>query len=300
MTLLLLRSFVEVHRCLSITEAARRLNMTQPAVSQHISALETQLDRQLFLRRSRGVTPTGFADELAAEIGDGLDKAEAALSSMKARSTSLSGTVHMAGPAELMAEKIAPHIKTLQDEGLQVRLQLGGKVSLYEMLLKGQVDLAFTASKPMDDRLGFKMVGSETLLLVASAAVASTIGRAKSPAGMMHATPYVAYDSDRPLIREWCDANNINLAGRRPAVTAPDIRLLRSLVEADVGWSVVPDYLCEMAFNSGTLRALNAPIANPKNDFFLVWTKASLRHTRVAFTRNTLLNALRQPNEPAT
>lgn len=292
MSLLLLRSFVEVHRCLSITEAARRLNLTQPAVSQHISALEAQLDRQLFLRQPRGVTPTGFADELAAEVGDGLDKAEAALSSRRARSSSLSGTIHMAGPAELMTETIAQHIKTLHDEGLQIRMQLGGKAKLYDMLLEGQVDLAFTASRPTDDRLGFHKIGSETLVLVASTRLASQVSATNSVPALLQKKPFVAYDADRPLIRDWCEENKIDLAGRRPTVTAPDIRLLRSLVEADVGWSVIPDYLCQVSFTAGTIHPLTAPVANPTNDFYLAWTKASLRHTRVAFARNALLRAL--------
>lgn len=82
------------------------------------------------------------------------------------------------------------------------------------------------------------------------------------------------------MIRDWSDANKIDLAGRRPAVTAPDIRLLRSLVDADVGWSVIPHYLCQLALAAGRLRALQATKTNPTNDFYLVWAKSSLRDTR--------------------
>ena len=292
MSLQNLRSFIETYRCLSISEAARNLNLTQPAVSQHITSLEAQLNRQLFLRQSRGVKPTGFAEELAAEIGDGLDRAEAALSSMKARSSELSGTVHIAGPAELMADKIASHLRPLQKSGLKVRLHLGGKVSLYEMLLEGQVDLAFTASKPNDERLAYQNVGSERLLLVASPKMASQLTESHDLRTKLLSLPLVSYDIDRPLIRDWCRVNAIDLEEISPAMTAPDIRLLRAMVEADIGWTVMPDYLCERAIKSGTLKIIDAPISDPTNDFFLTWVKASLRHSRVAFTRNTLLEAL--------
>lgn len=292
MSLQNLRSFIEAYRCLSISEAARNLNLTQPAVSQHITSLETQLNRQLFIRQSRGVKPTGFADELATEIGDGLDRAEAALSSMKARSSELSGTVHIAGPAELMAEKIAAHLKPLQKSGLQVRLQLGGKISLYKMLLEGQVDLAFTASKPNDERLAFRKVGSETLLLVATPKLAAELVKTRYLQTKLQSLPHVSYDIDRPLIRDWCQANKVDLGQVKPVIAAPDLRLIRATVEADLGWTVMPDYLCERAIMSGTLQIINAPILNPANDFYLTWAKASLRHPRVAFTRNTLLETL--------
>ena len=42
----------------SLTAAARRLGMTQPAVSQHLAALEAEIGAPLLRRSRRGVTPT--------------------------------------------------------------------------------------------------------------------------------------------------------------------------------------------------------------------------------------------------
>jgi DNA-binding transcriptional LysR family regulator len=53
-----LRSFVTVAVAGSITRAARQLNLAQPAVSQHVHALEIELGVMLFRRTSRGVTLT--------------------------------------------------------------------------------------------------------------------------------------------------------------------------------------------------------------------------------------------------
>jgi len=53
--------------------------LTQPAVSQHIAGLEVAIGRPLFERSSSGVEPTSTADELAMDIGDKLEVAEAAL-----------------------------------------------------------------------------------------------------------------------------------------------------------------------------------------------------------------------------
>lgn len=287
-----LRSFVEVYRSGSISDAARALGLTQPAVSQHVAALEAQMGRQLFVRQARGMAPTALADDLAQQIGDGLDRAEAALATMKARSANLSGAVHIAGPAELMAERVAPQLSVLWQAGLQVRMQFGGRDALYQMLLEGRVDLAFTASTPTDPQLDGVGIGVERLLLVAAPQYAMRLEHASDLTEALRAMDHVAYDSDRPLIRGWCEANGVDLARAVPAVTAPDIRALRRCAEAGAGWSVMPDYLCAASLQADTLRTVAAPVRTPENRFYLVWVKSALRHPRVAFARQKLLAVL--------
>jgi DNA-binding transcriptional LysR family regulator len=53
--------FIAVLECASILKASRRLNISQPALSKSISALEESYGVPLFKRLSRGVLPTAFA-----------------------------------------------------------------------------------------------------------------------------------------------------------------------------------------------------------------------------------------------
>ena len=50
-----LRAFEAAARHLSFTQAAKELNVTQSAVSQHVRSLETYLGRELFIRRTRAL-----------------------------------------------------------------------------------------------------------------------------------------------------------------------------------------------------------------------------------------------------
>ena len=290
MSLNQLRTFVEVYRRQSLSEAARALALTQPAVSQHIASLEGQLARPLFERHARGVRPTGIADDLAAAIGSSLDQAEAALASVRARSMQLSGTVHLAAPADYLAEHVAPRLGPLIAAGLDLRLQVGGREALYDLLLEDRVHLGLTASLPTDPRLAFQAVGTETLRAVAAPKVAARIASMGLADGL-RAVSHLAYDLDRPLLRTWLDANGLAV-DRLPAATAPDLRVLRAMLGAGIGWSVLPGYLTRRQREDGSLVEIRAPVTVPRNAFHLVWARSTLRHPRVAFARDMLLEAL--------
>ena len=58
-----LKSFIQVVENQNFTKAARKLNLSQPAVSMHISGLEQQLNTKLILRSNKQknflLTPDG-------------------------------------------------------------------------------------------------------------------------------------------------------------------------------------------------------------------------------------------------
>ncbi|WP_029056919.1 LysR family transcriptional regulator [Stappia stellulata] len=291
MSLSHLRSFIEVYRHRSFTAAARALGLTQPALSQHVASLEGQLGRPLFDRHARGVLPTAAADDLAARLGSSLDDAETALASAQARSAMLTGTIHLAGPADFLAEGCAPLLARLQKAGLTVRIDVGGREALYEKLFSDEVDLAITASAPVDARLDHARIAEERLLLVAAPGAMRVIDAARDLETGLQAIPCVAYDLDRPLVRSWLEQNGIALPDVSPAYTAPDLRLLRGLVSEGAGWTVLPDYLCTDALRAKRLVARAAPVSTPVNPLNLVWARSALRHPRIAFARKTLLQA---------
>jgi DNA-binding transcriptional LysR family regulator len=57
-----LRVFLAVYECSSMTAAAARLGITQPAVSQSVRELEDEVGAELFVRGRKGIVPTRQAD----------------------------------------------------------------------------------------------------------------------------------------------------------------------------------------------------------------------------------------------
>lgn len=287
MSLVQLRTFLEVYRQSSLSKAAKQLSLSQPAVSQQIASLETQLGRTLFDRNRRGVTPTLYANELASALGDSLDRAEAVLAIQRARSSELSGVVHIAGPAEYIGEQIVTLLTSLTTKWLQLRIRLGNRDAIYRQLAAGDVDLAITASTPDDKRFDHALIAEEHLWLIAPAEMAIP----KTPAQLIASQPFCAYDSDLPLVRKWTEANGIALPNIEPSVTIPDLRTLLKFVESGAGWSVIPDYIAKSAISARRVQHCFPSATQPSNSLNLVWLRGNLRHPRVAYTKRLLLES---------
>jgi DNA-binding transcriptional LysR family regulator len=61
--------------CRSASTAARQLHLTQSAISKALARLRTQFDDPLFLRVSKGLVPTPFAQRLQKPLSDWLETA---------------------------------------------------------------------------------------------------------------------------------------------------------------------------------------------------------------------------------
>lgn len=62
------RSFISIYKHRSVSEAAKTRLMTQPAMSQHLAALEAELGEKLFTRTTRKMVPTEKGKELYTQV----------------------------------------------------------------------------------------------------------------------------------------------------------------------------------------------------------------------------------------
>ncbi|MBB2168147.1 LysR family transcriptional regulator [Gluconacetobacter aggeris] len=289
--LIYLRTFLDTYRAGSLTRAAQRLSITQPAASAHIAALEEMLGKPLFIRQARGVAPTPAADDLARSVAAHLDGIEATMGAAQARSSHLSGTVHLVGPAEYLSARIAPMLAPLVHEGLRLRIQTGNRERIYAALDESHADLAITASPPDGNVHGFAELGRERLLLVAAREIAERMKARAVTADFLCGLPCIAYDETLPLLRPFFEQAFGKTPDMQAVATAPDLRILIGMTQAGTGWTVLPDYLCAEALAAGQLVELPTTRPGPDNTLYLAWNKTALRHPRVVHVRDFLLRA---------
>ncbi|MGU9824507.1 LysR family transcriptional regulator [Pseudomonas sp. LF090] len=282
-----LRTFIEAYRLQSFTRAAEALGITQPAASQHIQALEAFVGKPLFVRRARGVTATEAADELARAIGPMLDGLQMRLASYRLGSEG-GGTVHIAGPSDFINAKVAAGLAPLMAQGFRIRLHTGNRERIYSLLNASTADLAITASMPDEHSHGFARLLTERFLLVLAPQIASMLGK-RPTAEQLASVPLIAYDEDLPLIRPVWTAMFQFAPTLQAALTVPDLRIIQDLVIKGHGWSVLPDYQCNEARESGRLVSITPEKTAPTNNLYLVWNKASMRNPRIVHIRDFIL-----------
>lgn len=289
-----LRTFLEAYRLGSLTSAASSLGITQPAVSSHIRTLEVQLKKKLFVRHNRGIEPTAIAHDLARSIDSHIESIEISFERVRARAANIAGTIHLAGPGEFLNARATGALTALMSHDIRVRIHIGSKEKIYALLDDGAIDLAITASRPESRALGYEEIEQETFVLVAAPAwVQINLTKPFSPAQLL-TQKIIAYDEDLPLIREYFEqVFNIQIKVSA-AATVGDLRIIRSLLLAAQGYSVLPKYLCERQLEARSLILLHQPANPPTNNLYLVWNRGNLRHPRVVFARDRLLSEFQQ------
>lgn len=165
--------FRAVARAGSVSGGARSFGLTQPAVSQHLRALEVDVGTPLFLRGAAGVTPTeagkrllARADRIAAELG----QAESELAELAAGG----GTVTLAAFPSAMAELVPRAIAVLADRApaVQVRVLEAEPPEALDAVQANEVDLAvvfeYAESADDDGLAGAPLYDDPTLVVLAA------------------------------------------------------------------------------------------------------------------------------------
>ena len=139
----LLVAFDALYSEQSVTAAARRAGVTQPAMSNTLSQLRALFEDTLFVRHRTGLTPTARAKRLAEPIRQGLKLLEGALStpSFEPATSERSFVVAASDYVELVL--LPPLLRRLAKEAPGVRLQLRpwGLHEAPPELARGEVDL---------------------------------------------------------------------------------------------------------------------------------------------------------------
>lgn len=71
--------------------------------------------------------------------------------------------------------------------------------------------------------------------------------------------PLLAYNLELSLVDVWFNANRIDASNLIPAMVGQDLRAHRNLLVQGIGWSVLPQFLCEKQLNSGELMLIPPP-----------------------------------------
>jgi DNA-binding transcriptional LysR family regulator len=148
----LLRYFCVVAEELHFGNAAARLYISQPALSQQIKALEEQVGMPLFVRGPRGVQLTSAGETLLDDARDVLERSERLGETVEQLRRGVSGTLRVGVPPGLPGHLLPQVVSPLRaaEPAAQVVVRELATPEQVAALNDGSLDLGFVR-EPVDD-----------------------------------------------------------------------------------------------------------------------------------------------------
>jgi DNA-binding transcriptional LysR family regulator len=285
------RSFVAIYRSGTVSGAAQVLHLTQPAVSQHLAALESALGQQLFQRLPRKMLPTVEGQSLYTQVIAAIEQLEAIAD--RSLPVNTPQILRLGTPPEFFADRLLPQLS----RNTQYRIKFGLAPDLIEQLLSGKLDAVIATQKIAKFELEYQLIAEENFWLVAPPNALMPIDPAITTRSLttleqwLKTQPLIAYSEELPIIRRFWRM----VFGRRldivPTLVLPDLRMIRESISAGLGFSVLPDYLCTEMVKTKALTLLLKPSAPIANQIWLTYRK-SARQSRQIVLLLELLNTM--------
>ena len=189
-----LANFVAIVECGSLTRAAERMHVAQPALSQQVAALEAELGKPLLVRTHRGVTVSAAGRALYTNAQSLLCQLKQLESEVRAAGDFISGSVSVGLPVSCAALFSMPLMEAVLQKYPHILLRISENLSglLGELILNNRLDIAMLYASAGSEGLVRKPMLIERMCLVCQKSV--------GPAGAASEPVELASLSDIPLV----------------------------------------------------------------------------------------------------
>lgn len=293
MDLNLVRVFVAIAETRSLTAAAARLYVTQPAVSQALARLRTALDDPLFTREGRAMVPTPLAESVYPGFRDAVATVDRTLDGVHRFDPRDSERLFRIALSELgeigwlpaIAAAVRRHAPRMRIEVVPLDV-----AALPEWLARGVVDLAITPSAVPG---GFERTLLKTqpygLAMSARHEFAHRDPTLEDYAAAAHAV--VAGDSGGPVVREALRGLGIEI---EPRVALRQFASLPPLLSGDRELvATMPDTIAEGWARTWSLVVRPLPFAMPPVQVRLYRRSTTQHAAALAWLYDTVARAVR-------
>lgn len=132
----------------SVSNAARRLSITQPAMSKTLGRLRDAFDDPLFVRSKRGIQPTPRAEALAVELQQVLQRVEVMLDAGEFSPATFRGEITLAISEYVGFTLLPPLTARLQIRAPKLRIRTITRAEgQLDMLASGDLDFAIQIAR---------------------------------------------------------------------------------------------------------------------------------------------------------
>ncbi len=273
-----LKSFFMVAKIGNFTKAARALFLTQPAVSQHIQALEHFYDTILFDRTGKKIMLTRQGEILFEQTEELLAKFQEVETIFMGMNNMSRGRLYIASSAVISAYMlpgiIGQYHNTYPD--IELNLRGGNTHQTTLMVLEGQVDFGFAAGSPTryPEVEAFVVHHEEMIAVVAGD---SPLAKKKLVSiSDLKRIPFITREhgtQTRQFVSTWfseykTDKSQLKFIELESAESA------KRIVEGGFGITVIPESAVKQEIGSGRLARVNLKGFRGEATFYLLCHKS--------------------------
>lgn len=271
----LYRIFYVVAKSGSITKAAQELFISQPAVSQSIKQLETQMGGRLFVRTSKGMALTyegKIIYEYIEQANVLIGVAEKKFSQLKELTY---GEIKIGASDTITRHFLLKHIRKFVEKYPDVNINITNRTSseTVNLLKAGKVDIGFINGPIDDEYIEQDICEPVRDVFVVNADMAKKI--TKQPLSRKEIASHKLImlekgSNTRKIIDKAFLDEGIEL---EPTFELASIDLMVDMARAGLGIACVPDIVVGKELDNGTLRKVEVDFDMPKRTLSLVTLK---------------------------
>jgi len=283
-----LRVLVAVLESGTFTAAAGKLRLSQPAVSQHMAALEREAGIPLFERSGRLRVPTPAAHELA-ESGRvaiaALEEADRRAAQLRGLSAGRLVVGATDGPGvHLVPAALGSFAEQFPD--VELRMDVGPRTDLVQRLRERQIDIGVIGELPAEEDIVSSPLQPDRLVPIWGAESPLVSGRITLERWLQE--PFIASErgsGTREAVDRWAAERGSPL---RPAMELSTMEAIKSCVSQGLGVGILPEDAVAMELEQGTILSGRLPgfPLRPRLDV------AALRGRRLTNVVDTFLQEL--------
>jgi len=254
------RTFKAIYERGTLTGAAETLLLTQPGVSQQLTALETYMGVKLFERKPRKMLPTPHGIQLYNQIEDAIIRLEKTEENFKRRTLKNRPTARVGMPMEMFSYAFASILDQLE---MNVEFTFGETENLQDKLFKKQLDLIITTLQHNYQNIEYRHLCREAVILICSKDLDTVpfnrfiyekkIDEAEK---WLSEQNWYSYSHKMETIKSFWIDNFKKRPYFKPRYVIPNLTAILSAIQQNEGLCLLPLSVCNELLETGTIKEL--------------------------------------------
>ncbi|MCD0495326.1 LysR family transcriptional regulator [Achromobacter sp. MY14] len=287
----LLVVFNELHKHGRVSAAAHSLGISQPGVSNALSRLRKLLGDELFLRTSRGMVPTPYAEALAQPIADALGALHGTLNARAVFDPARSERAFVIGVNDVGETYFLPRLMRALDSaapGVTIRTVRTTSIDVRDEMERGRIDLAMGFLPSLQSGFFQRKLFSQPYVCIFRRD--HPLARSGVTAKQFRAAEHVAIVSEgtgHGVVDEVIARAGIR---RRLRLTVPHFMAVGPVLQATDMIAVVPRRFADCACTPFGLATAPCPVKIPESVINVFWHAGNHREPANQWLRQVVVD----------